>query len=557
MPKLEGKLLQNRYRLEATLGQGGMANVYRAVDTRLDVTLAIKEMIPQDDLDSEMLQTLRVQFRQEAVILARLKHPNLVRVSDFFEEHGNAYLVMDFVEGENIAQRSQREAEIPEDLVVTWAGQLLDALAYCHSHNIIHRDIKPQNVIIDPDGKAVLVDFGLVKLWNPNDPRTKTVMRGMGTPEYAPPEQYDAKLGHTDPRSDIYSLGATLYHALTGDAPPTATIRIADPEMFEHSWDVLDGVSEPVQRAIQKSLELARSQRWPSAAAMAEAMGVQITQWSARSPSEASTPEPQVSARGGTQKMDWDAVPETSEAVPEPSQTEPPKKKRFRRWGWAFLLLIVAGISFGGLSTGMFSQAYAKFVATPTLTPSSTPTATMTPTVTPTATPTITPSPTSTPTSTPTPTPTPIPLPSPQLLTPDDNAGYYTTSWVPLSWDWEIVEGVEDVRFVVVVQDANATNVLSRTVLMEEEYQFSFVAEEQGLEPGAYTWFVTVEQSYADQWIASAQSEPRTLRIVVRPPDTPTPIPPTPVPATSPPSEPSEPTPPPPPSEPTTPPPPP
>jgi Serine/threonine protein kinase len=106
----------------------------------------------------------------------------------------------------------------------------LDALAYCHSQGVIHRDIKPQNIIIRPDGRPVLVDFGLVKLWDPRDPRTKTAMRGMGTPEYAPPEQWGA--GHTDPRSDLYSLGATLYYALTGQAPATATDRIAAPTLF-------------------------------------------------------------------------------------------------------------------------------------------------------------------------------------------------------------------------------------------------------------------------------------------------------------------------------------
>ena len=185
-----GTILQNRYRIVSLLGQGGMGAVYRAWDMRLNVPVALKEMVPQPGLDSQTLAQLRQQFQQEANILARLNHPHLVRVTDFFEEENNAYLVMDFVEGESLADRIARQGALPETEVLSWAGQLLDALSYCHARGVIHRDIKPQNVVIRPDGRAVLVDFGLVKLWDPSDPRTRTVMRGMGTPEYAPPEQY-------------------------------------------------------------------------------------------------------------------------------------------------------------------------------------------------------------------------------------------------------------------------------------------------------------------------------------------------------------------------------
>jgi len=233
MPLTTGQVLQGRYRIVSFLSRGGMGGVYRAWDMRLDVVVALKEMIPQPGLDLQTLAQLRQQFQQEAMVLARLHHPHLVRVTDFFEESDNVYLVMDFVEGENLAQRIVREGSIPEGQVLEWADQLLDALAYCHAQGVIHRDLKPQNVIIRPDGRAALVDFGLVKLWNPNDPRTRTAMRGMGTPEYAPPEQYDAQMGHTDARSDIYGLGATLYHALTGQAPPTATMRVASPGTFQ------------------------------------------------------------------------------------------------------------------------------------------------------------------------------------------------------------------------------------------------------------------------------------------------------------------------------------
>jgi len=264
-----GQVLQNRYRVVSLMGQGGMGAVYRAWDTRLSIPVALKEMIPQPGLAPSMLAQLRQQFQQEATVLARLDHPHLVNVTDFFEEAGNAYLVMKFIEGENLARSIEQRGALPETQVLEWADQLLDALAYCHTQGVIHRDIKPQNVIIRPDGQAVLVDFGLVKLWDPSAPQTRTVMRGMGTPEYAPPEQYDVGAGHTDQRSDIYSLGATLYHALTGHAPPTATRRIASREAFQPPRTLNQHISPVTETAILRAMELTISDRFSTAQDMA------------------------------------------------------------------------------------------------------------------------------------------------------------------------------------------------------------------------------------------------------------------------------------------------
>ena len=204
-----GTVIQNRYRIVKPLGEGGMGAVYRAWDLRLKVPIALKEMRPQPGLDDELLKGLRQQFQQEASVLARLIHPNLVRVTDYFEDSNMVFLVMDFVPGENLANIIEREGAQQEKRVLGWAQQLLAALTYCHSQGVIHRDIKPQNIILKEDGSITLVDFGLVKLWDPNDPKTKTVMRGLGTPEYAPPEQYGASTDHTGPPSDLYSLGAS------------------------------------------------------------------------------------------------------------------------------------------------------------------------------------------------------------------------------------------------------------------------------------------------------------------------------------------------------------
>ena len=270
----EGTILQqNRYRITHLLGRGGMGAVYAARHLSLEIPVALKELTPQADLDPEMLAQLRAQFKREAMTLARLNHNNLVRVLDSFEEGGNAYLVMEMVEGESLADRIGREGALAAPLVLRWAHQLLDALAYCHGQNVLHRDIKPTNIIIRPDEQAVLVDFGLVKLWDPRDPRTMTVVRGMGTPEYAPPEQYEAESGSTDVRSDIYGLGATLYHALVGQAPPTATKRIVNPAALIPVCALNPNIDPAIETALMRALELRPIDRFQNAREMANVLG--------------------------------------------------------------------------------------------------------------------------------------------------------------------------------------------------------------------------------------------------------------------------------------------
>jgi serine/threonine-protein kinase len=324
-----GQKVDDRYRIEELLAQGGMGAVYRAWDTRLSRDIALKEMIPQPGLDEEMLAQLRLQFQHEAQVLADLVHPNLVRVTDYFSWDDKEYLVMDFVEGEGLAHRIEEQGPQPESEVLHWASMLLDALAYCHKQGIIHRDIKPQNIIITPEGEAVLVDFGLVKLWNANDPRTKTVMRGAGTPQYAPPEQYDAGMGHTDPRSDVYALGATLYHALTGHVPPTATQRMANPSSFVPPHQIPVALEPNVEGAILKAMAVAMDQRFQSA----EEMAVEL-----RLPTRRLRPRPRPPAPGQTQVMAADEIP------------TPRKKSRVGIWlGIGAAAVVCVGLSIVGI----------------------------------------------------------------------------------------------------------------------------------------------------------------------------------------------------------------
>jgi tRNA A-37 threonylcarbamoyl transferase component Bud32 len=334
MPLTPGQILQNRYRIISLLGQGGMGAVYRAWDTRLGVPVAIKEMVPQPGLDSQTLAQLRQQFQREAMVLARLIHPNLVRVTDFFEEGGNAYLVMDFVEGQSLADLIAARGPLPEAQVLDWARQLLDALAYCHSQGVIHRDIKPQNIIIRSDGRPVLVDFGLVKLWDPRDPRTRTVVRGMGTPEYAPPEQWGA--GHTDPRSDLYSLGATLYYALTGQAPATATDRIAAPTLFAPPRAFNPSIRPQTEAALLRAMELAQDRRWPSAVEMARGLGLPVPAWpSAPTPPREPTRQMPISAGVSGVAAGAPAAGIPAVARPIPARRVP---------GWLIAVLAAGGV---------------------------------------------------------------------------------------------------------------------------------------------------------------------------------------------------------------------
>ncbi|HXD33188.1 MAG TPA: serine/threonine-protein kinase [Pyrinomonadaceae bacterium] len=215
-----GSILQSRYRIVRQLGKGGMGAVYEAVDQRLDATVALKETFSIDE-------RLRRQFELEARLLAQLNHPALPRVSDYFTEDERAFLVMQFITGVDLAEIiAKQPGPFPRNQVVAWADQLLDALVFLHTRErqIIHRDIKPHNLKLTSNGTIALLDFGLAKAQAP-DPSTTDVSICGYTRRYAPLEQIQDQ--GTTPRSDIYALGATLYHLLTGIKPADAVIREA------------------------------------------------------------------------------------------------------------------------------------------------------------------------------------------------------------------------------------------------------------------------------------------------------------------------------------------
>jgi serine/threonine-protein kinase len=270
MPLSVGQYLYNkRYRIDKLLGQGGMGAVYKVWDYNLDITLAIKENL---DISLESQE----QFGREAKILARLSHPNLPRVTDHFviPDQGQ-YLVMDFVKGDNLQEMLGRVGVLPENLVLNWTKQICAALSYLHIQDppIIHRDIKPANIRITPEGKAMLVDFGIAKIF---DPHLQTTIGARAiTPGYSPQEQYGA--GKTDMRTDVYALGATLYNLLTGEKPPESIQRAINTQLIPPR-QLNPQLSEPVEMAIIKSMQLHPDQRYQSISDFNESLTKPIQQ---------------------------------------------------------------------------------------------------------------------------------------------------------------------------------------------------------------------------------------------------------------------------------------
>ncbi|MFM8322430.1 MAG: serine/threonine protein kinase [Chloroflexota bacterium] len=257
MPLQPGQVLNQRYRIVRLLGQGGFGAVYRAWDINLNRPCAVKENL---DTSAEAQR----QFTREATILANLSHPNLPRVTDHFilADQGQ-YLVMDYVEGDDLATIVKRQGQAALSTALDWIMQVADALVYLHSRQppVVHRDVKPANIRITPEGSAMLVDFGLVKVFSPSM-RTTLGARAV-TPGYAPPEQYGQ--GNTDGRSDLYALGATLYNLLSAREPMESVQRMAGGQLTPLR-SLNPQVPAGVEAAIEQAMRLEPGARYASVA---------------------------------------------------------------------------------------------------------------------------------------------------------------------------------------------------------------------------------------------------------------------------------------------------
>jgi serine/threonine protein kinase len=270
-PLVIDALVQGRYRIVRKLGRGGMGAVYEAVDQRLGITVALKETLSAEP-------SMRRQFEHEARLLASLQHPALPRVTDHFVEGNRAFLVMQFIAGVDLARIiAQQPGPFPRDQVIAWADQLLDALIYLHSHDrqVIHRDIKPHNLKLAASGQIALLDFGLARA----KPAETSVTASRGffgyTRQYAPLEQIEDR--RTDPRSDIYALGATLYHLLTGIKPPDALERASavinsEPDPLQPANKIYAAVGPQVAGILGKAMALRPEERYANATDFREAL---------------------------------------------------------------------------------------------------------------------------------------------------------------------------------------------------------------------------------------------------------------------------------------------
>ena len=416
-------LLYNRYRVIEILGQGGMGSVYRAIDENLGVAVALKENLFTTE------EYMR-QFRLEAVILANLRHPNLPRVSDHFElKDEGQYLIMDFIEGEDLRNRMDRIGMISEEDAAQIGAAMCDALAYLHSRKppILHRDIKPGNVKITPDGHIFLVDFGLAKVYQGNNQATTTGARAM-TPGYSPPEQYGT--ARTDPRTDFYSLGATLYAALCGVIPEDGLARAMDNAQLTPLRKRNPKISRRVSSAIEKAMAVDPSDRFQSAEDFKKALlgsssptqqipGSHVV---APPPPEAflpTDPNEVVAAREKTPPRQpvGPVAPPPSAGEEQPfvsplkKQKERERKRRSALFRFILILVLLILGSLPFLAPGILPENFRRVIPflapTSTVTPSVTPSPLPTQTLAPTA--TLTPEPpTSTATALPTNTPYPI-----------------------------------------------------------------------------------------------------------------------------------------------------
>ena len=267
----EGSILQGgKYRIIRVLGQGGFGITYEAEQPLLRRMVAIKEFFMKDCCDredgssrvtvgtghqSELVEKFRGKFIREAQMIAGMDHPHIVRVTDVFEENGTAYYVMENLTGGSLADKVKKEGHLSEAEAEKYIRQVADALAYIHSLNTVHLDIKPSNILLNAKGAAVLIDFGISKHYDDSGEQTSSTPVGTSK-GFAPLEQsLSGDVSQFRPSTDIYSLGATLYYLLTGMAPPEATI------VNEEGLERPKGVSDIIWNVIEAAMKPRRKDR--------------------------------------------------------------------------------------------------------------------------------------------------------------------------------------------------------------------------------------------------------------------------------------------------------
>jgi eukaryotic-like serine/threonine-protein kinase len=317
-----GTVLSGRYRLEAKLGSGGMSTVYLARDETLDRAVAVKVMHREMSEQADQLE----RFRQEARAVAKLSHPNVVSVIDAGEDGGHPYIVFEYVEGETLKQRINRIGALDTQEALAYAIEVARGLSVAHARQMVHRDIKPQNILIDAEGRAKLTDFGISRQLE--QAGMTATGRVLGTTDYVAPEQ--AMGQGVDPRSDIYSLGVVLYEMLVGQVPFQADsqVGVAMKHVNEDLPDVQGRrpeISAAVALVVERSTAKKAGERYQGIGEMIDDLSTALEVEAARA--------------GST----------TGEATSVLDALPPPKRKLSGRgrWSWAAIvaLLLVAGVA--------------------------------------------------------------------------------------------------------------------------------------------------------------------------------------------------------------------
>ena len=259
-----------KYTITAKIGAGGFGITYKAVHNNLDIELCIKEFfldgrcmrnsqtltVTTSEEHSNMFDKYRRAFVEEAKVLARLQHPGVVKVLDIFDENGTSYIVMEYINGESLQSIVEKRGVLSYAEAVNYIAQVADSLNYIHERHLLHRDIKPDNIMITPDFKAILIDFGSARLFEEDKTQRHTVILTHG---YAPPEQYSEK-SRKGSYTDIYALGATLYFILTGVVPIEATLRLI--ETLTEPKSINAAIPDEANATIVKAMQIQASDRY-------------------------------------------------------------------------------------------------------------------------------------------------------------------------------------------------------------------------------------------------------------------------------------------------------
>jgi eukaryotic-like serine/threonine-protein kinase len=273
----------DRYRITERLGTGGMAVVYKAYDTRLERDVALK-LIRTEAIPPQQYDRLMKRFEREAKAQARFDHKHIVHVYDYGEVQGAPYLVMSYVPGGTLKEKTGQPVDYRQ--AIQWLLPVADALSYAHQRGVIHRDIKPSNILIDEEGQPVLTDFGIAKILETDEATLTGTGLGVGTPEYMAPEQWQGK---AMPATDQYALGVVLYELITGQKPysadtPAAIILMQATEPLRAPSQLVVGIPEGLEKVLYKALARNPQDRYEDMAAFQGALGAVLDESEALEP---------------------------------------------------------------------------------------------------------------------------------------------------------------------------------------------------------------------------------------------------------------------------------